>query len=159
DAEVARAHWRAVERAGVRAAPLHLLGHTLGADPAGGAVTRGCTDRTRGDARTRTRPVAEGRGGPVRPRGARAGTAALAPTAVHPNALFGRDPGGAWACAGLRAERTRSCTNRRGTFRPPRPRTLRHPARRPGRSTTVPVVRPTTWSSRQTSRPPGNGSR
>ncbi|MFJ9663539.1 amino acid adenylation domain-containing protein [Streptomyces sp. NPDC101219] len=40
DAEAARAHWRAVERAGVTAAPLHLLGHTLDADPTGGAVAR-----------------------------------------------------------------------------------------------------------------------
>ncbi|GGQ06476.1 hypothetical protein GCM10010266_32450 [Streptomyces griseomycini] len=31
DAAVARAHWEAVERAGVTAAPLHLLGHTVGA--------------------------------------------------------------------------------------------------------------------------------
>ncbi|MFI2511136.1 amino acid adenylation domain-containing protein [Streptomyces sp. NPDC018972] len=35
DAAVARAHWDAVEEAGVTAAPLHLLGHTV--DPAPGA--------------------------------------------------------------------------------------------------------------------------
>ncbi|CAL9352996.1 D-alanine--D-alanyl carrier protein ligase [Streptomyces sp. enrichment culture] len=31
DAAVARAHWEAVERAGITAAPLHLLGHTIDA--------------------------------------------------------------------------------------------------------------------------------
>ncbi|OSP29682.1 hypothetical protein B7767_39385, partial [Streptomyces sp. 13-12-16] len=35
DAAVARAHWDAMEEAGVTAAPLHLLGHTVG--PAAGA--------------------------------------------------------------------------------------------------------------------------
>ncbi|MBL3668245.1 amino acid adenylation domain-containing protein [Streptomyces sp. M2CJ-2] len=34
DAEVSLAYWEAVERAGVSAAPLHLLGHTVGGAPA-----------------------------------------------------------------------------------------------------------------------------
>ncbi|WYB40549.1 AMP-binding protein [Streptomyces sp. GD-15H] len=40
DAEVALAYWGAVERAGVSAAPLHLLGHTVGPAPRGGVPTR-----------------------------------------------------------------------------------------------------------------------
>ncbi len=37
DGSVALAHWRAAERAGVAAGPLHLLGHTVGPDPLAGA--------------------------------------------------------------------------------------------------------------------------
>ncbi|MGY0065457.1 amino acid adenylation domain-containing protein [Streptomyces sp. QTS137] len=40
DSEVALAYWDAVERAGVSAAPLHLLGHTLDAASIGGVAAR-----------------------------------------------------------------------------------------------------------------------
>ncbi|GAA2562024.1 MULTISPECIES: non-ribosomal peptide synthetase/type I polyketide synthase [Streptomyces] len=41
DAAVARAHWEAVERAGITAAPLHLLGHTIDAGQPGGVPAHG----------------------------------------------------------------------------------------------------------------------
>jgi amino acid adenylation domain-containing protein len=40
DAAVARAHWEAVERAGITAAPLHLLGHTIGTGLPGRVAVR-----------------------------------------------------------------------------------------------------------------------
>ena len=43
DAAVARAHWNAVEEAGITAAPLHLLGHTV-APAAGAGVTEPPSD-------------------------------------------------------------------------------------------------------------------